>query len=320
MPDGGSSDERPDSRVEFRLQEGQRVKSESLGLQNLEWLGRGGNGTVFRMIVTEGSLKGLIVAVKFLEKIQDHERKERFRKEIETARRIDHPHVIKIRDLGNFRARNLEIPFFVMEYQPRNLERDLHAHPGGFHPDLVLPLSLQIASALATLHEEGIIHRDLKPSNILFDGANVKIADFGIARSVAGDQDATPTPAGRKVAPRFHMSPEQWRFWRKKSSERPDKPSDVYQAGLIMYQTLTGFNPNTVHKWEDEEGDVAVRQLRNKVGSLANDFVVLVREMLGPEPASRPSMRQVQDRLIGIFDSYSSHYSALYGVRPGREF
>lgn len=265
-----------------------------------------------------------MVAVKFLETIKDGKRVERFEKEVEILRSINHPHVIKILDLGEFGRQSDPIRFFVMEYQPRNLQREIGAHPRGLHPDIVLPLCMQMGSALASVHEKDIAHRDLKPSNVLFDGTNVKIADFGIAR-YSGSEGVREgiTGDGERVAPRYYMSPEQWRWWKKKSDEHPGKESDVYQFGLIMYQLMTGYNPNTVWRWRDDEKpkeDAVSQILTSMSGSLANDVAGLVREMLAPSKADRPSMAQVQERLLGSFRSYSSHYSALYGVQPGREY
>lgn len=237
----------PPPRFQLRLQPRQTVRARGLTLENLEWLGRGGNGSVFRMIVTSGHLKGLIVAVKVLEVLEDADRVERFKQEIEVLEKSDHPHIIEVLDRGEYATQGRVLPFFVMEYQPRNLDRELNAHPHGLHPDLVLPLCVQMASALVYLHEREIIHRDLKPSNILFDGSNIKLADFGIAALAdTSGLHVITTPEGQKIAPHFYISPEQWAWWKKSSKDRPSKPSDIFQLGLIMYQMLSGFNCNTV--------------------------------------------------------------------------
>lgn len=112
------------TREALYLRPGQNLFSKELQLQNLEFLGKGGTGSVFRMMITAGKLSGLIVAVKFLETIQDEKRVERFKEEVKILQSIDHPHVIKFLDLGVFGTRQ-PINFFVMEYQPRNLEREI---------------------------------------------------------------------------------------------------------------------------------------------------------------------------------------------------
>lgn len=323
-PDNGHGPERRErqSRVKIKFSPFQQITAETLRLQSLEFLGKGGSGSVFRMMIADGPLRGLFVAVKFLETIEDEKRVARFEEEIKMLRDLDHPHVVKILDLGVFRVFNRPIKFFVMEYHPRNLQREIQAHPRGLHPDIALPLCMQIASALSAVHDRGIVHRDLKPSNILFDGTNIKIADFGIARRQSVDdepEEAGITSPGDKVAPHYFMSPEQYSFWKRDTIDAPGPESDVYQFGLIMYQLVSGFNPNTVGAWAGNY-KTAAEKVYIGGGSLVNDIAFLVREMLSVDPGSRPSVHEVQERLLGLFRSYSSHYAAMYGVQPGREY
>src|SRR6266852_3649682 len=92
--------------AQIYLRPGQTVTADTLTLENLEMLGRGGNGTVFRMIIKSGALKGLIVAVKFLEVLEDQERVDRFDQEIKILHEASHPHVIKVLDRGKFLRRD----------------------------------------------------------------------------------------------------------------------------------------------------------------------------------------------------------------------
>jgi serine/threonine-protein kinase len=177
-----------------------------------------------------------------------------------------------------------------------------------------------MTSALVHIHSKDIAHRDLKPANILFDGSNVKIADFGIA-SLLDRSALVKTSKGKKVAPHYFLSPEQWKWWKEQSDAAPGKESDVFQLGLVFTKMLTGYNPNTVHEWKVGE---ECREPKSRMwvyqGSLVNDIAGLVNEMIEVDPTKRPTALAVQDRLLGIFRAYSSHFSALYGVRPGREF
>lgn len=311
-----------DDRYQMKLSQGQRLKAETLSLETLEFLGSGGNGSVFRMLITEGELRGLIVAVKFLEAVGNEERVRRFEQEIKVLRELNHPHVIKVLDIGRYTGNKGIIPFFVMEYQPRNLERETNAHPRGLHPDGVLPICLQMTSALTHIHSKNIVHRDLKPANILFDGSNIKLADFGIASFI--DRSAlVKTVKGKKVGPHYFLSPEQWNWWKGKTEIAPGKESDIFQLGLVFVKMLTGFNPNTVHLWIPENASPQIEP-KSKMwvyhGSLVNDIVGIAREMLEINPLVRPNASQVQDRLLGVFRAYASHFSAIYGVQPGREF
>jgi eukaryotic-like serine/threonine-protein kinase len=308
---------------QVRLFDGQRIRTDSMTLQNLEFLGRGGNGCVFRMIVREGPFKGLIVAVKFLEAVTDVERVARFEKEIEILKELNHPHIVSTYGTGALSQGGSSYPFYIMEYQPRNLEQEIRSHPRGLHPDLIVPIGLQIASALDALHSKSVIHRDLKPSNLLFDGTNIQVADFGIARTEPGDFGSTINSAyGSKVAPYYYMTPEQWLWWNRETTEKPDSPSDIYQFGLILYAIATGNNPNTVFSWnkEDAKKKYPKDNIWDLKGSLTNDLSTLVREMVDEHPHARPTVTDVQDRLLAMFSSYASHFSALYGVQPGRSY
>ncbi len=306
-------------RPPLKLPENLRVMtSGSQVLSNLEKLGSGGNGSVYRMIVKEGKFRGLIVAVKFLEAISDQERIARFKQEIAILKDLIHPHIVSIYDTGIFRE-NPSYPFYVMEYQPRNLEREIIGSPKGVHPDIVVPIGFQIASALKALHDNNIVHRDLKPANVLFDGTNIQIADFGLAK-VDEPQHAIHTAVGKKVAPYHYMTPEQWHWWKTENAQAPGAPSDIYQFGLILYALATGFNPNQVSSWTVNDKRSTAEKIWAVRGSLTNDLISLIREMVADSPDDRPRIEDVQNRLDTIFSSYASHFSAVYGHQPGRHY
>lgn len=307
-------------RFEMKLNPGQFVTGQKLSLENLEFLGKGGNGSVFRMLIRDGELRGLIVAVKFLETLDNEERLKRFEQEIQVLQDVNHPHIIKVLDRGQYRIGSRLIPFFVMEYQPRNLERETRSHPRGLHPDSVLPICLQMASALVHIHGKGVEHGDLKPANILYDGSNVKLADFGLASLV--DNGNRIRAIGEKVGPHFFLSPEQWRWWKEEDAERPGKKSDIFQLGLVFIKIVSGFNPNTVSDWEKDSShpEPKTRLWSAYNGSLVSDVIGLSRDMIEIDPGKRPDSESVQERLLSIFRAYSSHFKALYGVSPGREF
>jgi serine/threonine-protein kinase len=296
-------------RFEVRFSPGQRLKADSLALENLEFIGSGGNGSVFRMLISEGPLCGLIVAVKFLETIGQEERVKRFEQEVGILKDVNHPHVIKVLDIGRYTIAQRIIPFFVMEYQPRNLQREASSHPRGIHPDAVLPLCLQMTSALVHIHAKNVAHRDLKPANILFDGSNIKIADFGIASLL--DRSALVNSAkGKKIGPHFFMSPEQWKWWKAESDQAPGEKSDIFQLGLIFMTLLTGYNPNTIHQWKEGIGERVEPKTKMRVyeGSLVNGVAGIVGQMIEISPDKRPDALQVQERLINTFRQYSSHF------------
>jgi len=303
-----------DHRFNVKLRPGQRLHADSLELETLEFLGSGGNGSVFRMLITDGELRGLIVATKFLEVIRDPERVERFAKEIKILKEVNHPHVIKVLDTGTWKVGDHHtVPFFVMEYQPRNLERETSAHPRGLHPDAVLPLCLQMTSAMVHIHSKDIVHRDLKPANILYDGSNVKLADFGIA-SLLDRGAVVKSSKGKKVGPYYYLSPEQWKWWKEETKDIPGKESDIFQLGLIFLKMLTGFNANTVHDWEkggiNEEPKSRIRVYD---GSLVNDIANIVREMDRGRSRETPNRRTGANPFTwGVPRIFLSFFSTLW--------
>jgi eukaryotic-like serine/threonine-protein kinase len=126
-----------------------------------------------------------------------------------------------------------------MEYHDgRTLDAQLRAG-GRLAPDRALEITDGILDALDYSHRHGIVHRDIKPSNVMVTGAgDVKVMDFGIARSMGGSQ-STITQTAEVVGTAQYMSPEQAR------GERADARNDLYSVGCLLYELLTGRPPFT---------------------------------------------------------------------------
>ena len=171
------------------------------------------------------------VAVKLLRRdlVADETFASRFRREARSAARLGHPHVVSVHDQGEDDG-DL---FLVMEYVPGRTLRELVAAEGPLPVRRALDLVDGLLQALDAAHATGLIHRDVKPENVLIrpDGL-VKVADFGLARAVTA---ATTTNAsGTLMGTVAYLSPEQ--------VERgiADARSDVYAAGLVLFELLTG--------------------------------------------------------------------------------
>ena len=165
--------------------------------------------------------------------------RQRLQREGRSAARIRHPHVCQIYDIGEENGE----PFIAMELldgEPLS-ERLVRG------PMLVaeaVPLALLILGALQALHEHGIVHRDLKPSNVFLTGHGPKLLDFGLARAAstgtATDRtEAQLTIAGSVVGTPDYMSPEQFR------GEAVDARSDLFSAGVMLFEMLAGRRPFT---------------------------------------------------------------------------
>jgi serine/threonine-protein kinase len=195
-------------------------------------LGKGGMGTVY-----EGYDPALDrrVAIKTLtgEAIADEESRKRFEREARAAAKLQHPNIVTIYELGNFGRK--EKPYIVMEYLEGADIAALIEESGGLSLVETLDIAIQLCRGLGYAHREGVVHRDVKPSNLRYlDDGRVKIMDFGIARIEGSDQI---TRSGVMVGTLHYMSPEQIR-------DQPiDGRSDIFSAGCILYEMLTGKRP-----------------------------------------------------------------------------
>ncbi|HXI04009.1 MAG TPA: serine/threonine-protein kinase, partial [Candidatus Saccharimonadales bacterium] len=193
-------------------------------------VGIGGMGRVYQAV--DRDLEE-VVAIKVL-RGADAEGKqvERFLREIKLARRIAHPNVVKVFDLGSWRDHR----YITMEYVDGiNLEQWRRLQPE-IEVSKAAGMMVQVARALGTAHALGIVHRDIKPQNILVQTGDVpKILDFGIARAGSGDKDLTT--AGFVMGSPKYMSPEQVQ------ALPIDARSDIYSLGVVMYFLFTGREP-----------------------------------------------------------------------------
>lgn len=184
-------------------------------------LGRGGMGSVFR--AWDEWLEEH-VAIKLLRTLGDERLRRALVREVKLARRVSHPGVIRVHDLG----RHAGGSFLVMELvEGRSLAHELVDH-GPMTPRQALDVARQVADALAAAHRVGVVHNDLKPDNVLVraDGRCV-LGDFGIARAVGeARQDIEGTPA--------FMAPEQL-----ERGERVDPRTDLYAFGRLLVAMTT---------------------------------------------------------------------------------
>jgi CheY-like chemotaxis protein/tRNA A-37 threonylcarbamoyl transferase component Bud32 len=194
-------------------------------------IGQGGMGMVYRAKDLELEEE---VAIKTLrpELVADETVLERFKSEIRLARRISHRNVVRIHDFGQ----SAGVDFLTMEYVEGITVRELIDERGRLEISSTLALARQLASSLEVAHEQGVIHRDIKPQNLLVDGDGVlKVMDFGIARLT--ERSSGLTEVGLVVGTPSYMSPEQM------LAEDIDARSDLYAAGVVLYECLTGRLP-----------------------------------------------------------------------------
>jgi DNA-binding response OmpR family regulator len=196
-----------------------------------EEIGAGGMGTVYRALDRE---LGEQVALKILrsELVTDAASVERFKREIRLARHISSKHVVRTYDIGERGG----VYFLTMEYVHGITVRELLQTRRRLGVASTLAIACQLAYSLAAAHEQGVVHRDIKPENLLLDAAGVlKVMDFGVARPSGGASGLTEV--GLLIGTPSYMAPEQL------FGEAFDQRADLYAAGVVLFECLTGRLP-----------------------------------------------------------------------------
>jgi len=276
-------------------------------------IGTGSMGTVYR---AEQASVGRAVALKILkgDLTRDPEIVTRFEREAKATGTLRSPHSVVVYDHGRTEEGQL---FIAMELLEGELLTNALAREGALPVARTVSLLTQILRSLSEAHGHGIVHRDLKPDNIFLAKVTgnevVKIVDFGIAKIVHGDRkvDALETQAGTVWGTPAYMSPEQ-------AQSRPlDARSDLYAAGVIAYQMLTGKPP-----FEDDDAVVVMaRHIKTEPkppSEMRPDLAIpeslerVVMRVLEKDPDARPASA---DAFIAELEACASDVTA---AREGR--
>jgi eukaryotic-like serine/threonine-protein kinase len=196
-----------------------------------ELVGTGGMSRVFRARDRQLERR---VAIKILHQhyAADPEYLERFRREARAVAKLSHPNIVTVIDRGDDGGRQ----YIVFEYVEGENLKELVLRSGRLSIHEALALALAVANGLAFAHDHGLVHRDVKPQNVLLNGeGEVKVTDFGIARSLHMDHGVTQT--GTVVGTGEYLAPEQ-------ASGKPVSPAtDVYSLGVVLWELLAGDVP-----------------------------------------------------------------------------
>ncbi len=247
----------------------------------LREIGHGGMAVVF---LADDARHGRQVAVKVVRPdVLSALGPERFEREIAFAARLSHPHILPLFDSGLADG----LVFFVMPFVDGESLAERLARERPLPLEDAVKIARDVAAALAYAHAQGVIHRDIKPENILLEGGEARVADFGVARAMAGVSAEVITTSGLVVGTPSYMSPEQ------ATGERNlDARSDLYALGCVLYEMLTGEPPfsgvtaQAVMARQAFDTPTPVSVLRPGVPAPLGE---LVHRMLRKLPADRPS-------------------------------
>jgi serine/threonine-protein kinase len=247
-----------------------------------ELVGSGGMSTVFRARDVQLDRR---VAIKILHEryVDDPEYLARFRSEARAVARLSHPNIVTVIDRGDDGGRQ----YIVFEHVEGENLKELVQRTGRLPVRGALQLVLAVADGLAFAHERGLVHRDVKPQNVLVSReGEVKVTDFGIARSLDVEHGVTQT--GTVLGTSEYLAPEQ-------ASGKPVSPAtDVYSLGVVLWELLAGDVPFVGENFVA----VALRHLNEPPPSLRERrpdvsprLEAAVDRALAKDPAARfPSM------------------------------
>jgi serine/threonine-protein kinase len=254
-----------------------------------ELVGSGGMSDVFRARDNQLDRR---VAIKILHGryADDPEYLERFRSEARAVARLSHPNIVTVIDRGDDNGRQ----YIVFEHVDGENLKELVQRTGRLPVRRAVELALAVADGLAFAHQEGLVHRDVKPQNVLLSReGEVKVTDFGIARSLEVERGVTQT--GTVLGTGEYLAPEQ-------ASGKPVSPAtDVYALGVVLWEMLAGEVPF------DGENFVAVAlrhvnepppSLREVRTDVSPRLAAVVERALAKDPAQRfPSMAALAKEL-----------------------
>jgi serine/threonine protein kinase len=213
---------------------------QALGRYQIERvLGKGAMGIVYEALDPKLHRKVAIKTI-LLSQLDEETAKDfsmRFVREAKAVARLNHPNIVQVYDFGEEGG----VAYIVMEFIRGKELKSALATNQAFDRGETVRIMCELLDALDFAHEAGVVHRDIKPANVMLDSqGHAKLADFGVARITDTDRtSAERTQAGTMVGTPAYMSPEQIQ------GLKVDGRSDIFSAGIILYQFLTGQKPFT---------------------------------------------------------------------------
>jgi serine/threonine protein kinase len=274
-------------------------------------LGGGGMSRVF--LAHERALGRKVVVKVLLPELAAGVNVERFRREIQLAAQLQHPHIVPLLSAGEADA----LPYFIMPFVTGESLRTRVAREGEFPIAETVRILRDVVSALAYAHAYGVVHRDVKPDNVLLSGGVAVVTDFGVAKAVTASS-GSPGPTGLTsmgvaLGTPAYMAPEQ-----ATASPNTDHRADIYALGIVAYEMLTGSPPFMGRSAQQvlaaqvvEEPDPVERRRPAVPPMLAN----LVNDCLSKRPADRPQTAAAVMHVLDAIATPSGGTAATTAVR-----
>ena len=246
-----------------------------------------GGGGMARVFVAAETTLGRRVVVKVLPpEASGAVSVERFRREIQLAARLQHPHIVSLLSAGEASG----LLYYTMPYVVGETLRARLARDGALSIPAAIRVARDVARALAHAHRHGVIHRDVKPENILLgEDGDALVADFGVARALAaataGGSGAL-TSAGFALGTPAYMAPEQ-----ALGDPSTDHRADLYALGVVTYEMLAGshqFAGRPAQALVAAHATEAPEPLSRRRASVPPELATLVMRLLAKHPADRP--------------------------------
>ncbi|WP_340558016.1 serine/threonine-protein kinase [Streptomyces sp. GSL17-111] len=251
-------------------------------------IGSGGMGQVF----LGESAAGHQAAVKVIKpSVLDEDTRVRFLSEVDSLKTVYGPFVAAFVDADAA----ADQPWLAVEYVPGpDLRSFVDAH-GPLPLVETASLGALLAEGLGTVHAAGLLHRDLKPQNILLSAYGPKLIDFGLA--VLAERRTVLTATGFVVGSVLCMPPEQAR-----GEHRLEPPADVYALGAVLLFAATGHYPYSGPTWQAVALRIEDPLTPPDLDGLPPELEPLLTDMLALDPAARPTLPQVVERLVRIIN------------------
>jgi len=259
-------------------------------------LGGGGMSRVF--VATERAL-GREVVIKLLSpELAEGLNVDRFRREIQLAARLQHPHIVPLLAAGESRG----LPYFTMPFVQGESLRARLLRDGELPIGEAIRILREVAAALAYAHANGVVHRDIKPDNVLISGGSAMVTDFGVGKALgaaaAGPAASQLTQLGVAIGTPAYMAPEQ-----AAADPATDSRADIYAFGVMAYELLTGAPPFTGRPTQALMAAHAIETpepVQRRRPSIPPALADLIMRCLAKRPADRP---QTADEIVRALDA-----------------